>query len=188
MNSQSMLTHQSPMITPRCRQRWPALQGPLRNKTHLTRPNVDINRVEREDDVAQFIGPRVVYTLLLRISLPRCRRNAHICVRQHTWPNDCFSLTNNRHTKWRNYLKPNLRKTFREMMKKKNYVKIVEGTCKLKSHRYYTDIIGSYAKKHIVILKINEIIGLKSYQVSLGHKNTLNNNISYWLRHLLIVC
>lgn len=31
---------------------------------------------------------------------------------------------------------------------------------KLKSHRYYTDIIGSYAKKHIVILKINEIIGL----------------------------
>lgn len=45
----------------------------------------------------------------------------------------------------------------------------MEGTRKLKSHRYYTDIIGSYAKKHIVILKINEIIGLKSYQLSLGH-------------------
>lgn len=27
----------------------------------------------------------------------------------------------------------------------------------MKSHRYYTDIIGSYAKKHIVILqKINK--------------------------------
>lgn len=39
-------------------------------------------------------------------------------------------------------------------------VKLVEGINKLKSHRYYTDIIGSYAKKHIVILKINEIIGL----------------------------
>lgn len=51
-------------------------------------------------------------------------------------------------------------------------MKIVEGTCKLKSHRYYTDIIGSYAKKHIVILKINEIIGLTSYQLSLGHNKT----------------
>lgn len=57
-------------------------------------------------------------------------------------------------------------------MKKNNYMKIVEGTCKLKSHRYYTDIIGSYAKKHIVILKINEIIGLTSYQLSLGNKKT----------------
>lgn len=175
------------MITPRCRLRWPVLRGHFAIKLILARPNVDINRVDREDDVAQFIGRRVVYTLLLRISLPRCRRNAHTCVRQRTWPNSCFSLTNNRHKKW-NYLKTNLRKTFREMMKKNNYVKIVEGTCKLKSHRYYTDIIGSYAKKHIVILKINEIIGLTSYQLSLGHKNTLNNNISYWLRHLLIVC
>lgn len=51
-------------------------------------------------------------------------------------------------------------------------MKIVEGTCKLKSHRYYTDIIGSYAKKHIVILKINEIIGLTSYQLSLGLNKT----------------
>lgn len=105
----SYKTNPHTMITPECRQRWPPGAHFAIKLIPLSEGN---NRVYRDDDAAQFTEPgRVVCFRLLRISLPRCRRNAHIRA------NNCFLLSNNRHTwtKW-NYFTTDLNKSFRKLM------------------------------------------------------------------------
>lgn len=88
-------TNPHTMITPECRQRWPAPRGTLCNKTHSPqwRQQPGLSRRWRG----------TIYWTRTRCLLIRA--------------NNCFLLSNNRHTwtKW-NYFTTDLNKSFRKLM------------------------------------------------------------------------